>query len=741
MGKVLTVTLIVAGLAGAAPTQAFESLKLGPGEKIVLDGRIDEPAWERATASSEFYEIFPQDKVKARVRTEVRFAHDGSALYAAVRAFDPDMSQLRAPFARRDNVFSDQDFVVLFIDPVGTRKFAHFVRANPRGVIADGLFNEDSGNEDFSPDFDVEVATGRFEGGWTVEFRIPFSSLRYTDPAPEQWSVLVFRNFPREQRYRIASSPLPRDANCFICLNEPLTGLTDLPSTRHLAVTPNFTVRSTRERETGSRDRRESEVVPSLELKWRPRSDVIVDAMVNPDFSQVELDVPQLAGNAQFALFFNEKRPFFLEGADILEAPLRAIYSRAITDPSWGARLTKRDEGFDATLLTARDDGGGLVLLPGTYRTDFAAQKFKSLATIGRVRAQVNGVSVGALFTDRSIQGGGYNRVAGPDLVWFPDRENRIRAQLLGSWTTAQAGADGRIANGPLTSDHAALVDWRFNGERWDQYLDLEDVGRAFRADNGFIAQNGYRRLYSETTRKYRDALGLNEISPYLNVEQKTSLEGRTLYRQNHLGLRLVMPRATTFAMEWRPNSRVAVRENGGLLRRDQIYFSLESNPASWFTRLFTEIAFGDRVDVANNRVGRGSYTALEVKVRPHLRAELEYRLDNDVIDTRESVEGSKRVLLQRAQQALAIWHFSARDSLRSIWQRTSTRRAPSLWEATVSSREQADTLSLVYAHRRGLGLVFYLGGTLGRTLDADTGYRRRQVEIFVKGSWTFDVL
>src|SRR5204863_1512721 len=131
--------------------------------------------------------------------------------------------------------------------------------------------NEDSGAEDFSPDFDFEVVTGRFDGGWTAEFAIPFSSLRYGDPASPNWSVMVFRNFPRDQRYRISTSKLPRDSSCFLCLNEPLTGFTDLPPLRHLAVTPNATVRATRVRE-GPTSTRDSEVVPSLDIKWRPRA-------------------------------------------------------------------------------------------------------------------------------------------------------------------------------------------------------------------------------------------------------------------------------------------------------------------------------------------------------------------------------------------------------------------------------------------------------------------------------------
>ena len=172
MKKELWVAALLGMLAGAPPARAIEALSLAPGEKIVLDGRLDEPAWDRAQLLDRFWEVFPQAEVEARVRTEARYAYDHHALYVAVRSWDPDPAQLRAPFARRDKVLADQDMIVLFIDPVGNRKFAHFFRVNPRGAVGDGLYNEDSGDEDFSPDFEFEVATGRFEGGWTAEFRI-----------------------------------------------------------------------------------------------------------------------------------------------------------------------------------------------------------------------------------------------------------------------------------------------------------------------------------------------------------------------------------------------------------------------------------------------------------------------------------------------------------------------------------------------------------------------------------------
>lgn len=732
--------ICLAAACGASAANAVQVERLKDGEAMVVDGRLDEPVWSRAPLLDRFWELFPVAEVPARVRTEARFAYDKVALYVGVKAWDPDMTQLRQPFARRDNVLADQDMLVLFVDPVGNRKFSHFFRVNPRGSIGDGLFNEDTGSEDFSPDIEFTVVTGRFEGGWTAEFRIPFSSLRYGEPPSKEWSVMVFRNYPREQRYRISSSKLPREQNCFICLNDPLTGLDDLPATTHLQVTPNVTVRSVTTKGDGEPRRRENDAVPSLDLKWRPRADVIVDATLNPDFSQVELDTPQLSGNAQFALFFPEKRPFFLEGADILEGPMRAIYTRTVTDPAWGVRATQRAERFDGTVMVARDDGGGLVLLPGTYRTRFALQDFKSVASFARGRWQVRGATVGGLFTDRTLEGGAYNRVAGPDFAWFPDTEHRLRGQLLGSWTTAQPHG-GQWVKADVSSGHALVFDWGYRGRVWEQYLNFEDVSRDFRADNGFFGQNGYRRLYSETQRKFIDAFGFNEVTPYLFAEYKTDPEGRVVYQQTNLGLRIGLPRATTITIERRPNNLLAVREGSELLKRDQWYFGFESNPWPWLAKVFGEVAFGDRVDVANNRIGRGVFYTVQANMRPLPQAEVEYRIDNDTIDSHEPVEGSKQILRQRVQQMLAIWHFTARDSVRTIWQSVSTRRAPSLWQEAVPFRDDQKTISVVYGHRRGIGTNVYLGATFSRTRDLDAAMRRYQAEVFVKGSWSFDVL
>jgi hypothetical protein len=325
-------------------------------------------------------------------------------------------------------------------------------------------------------------------------------------------------------------------------------------------------------------------------------------------------------------------------------------------------------------------------------------------------------------------------------VAWLANGNNRFRAQALGSWTTAQPTADGRLAKGELTTSHALMGDWIFHDTQWDQYVLLEDIGREFRADNGFIAQNGYRRIRSETARKFLNAYGFNDITPYVNLERRWAPDGNVQYGENYVGVRFGLPRASMLWIEARPNSNVAV-EPGAPRKRDQLSVGADSNPFAWLPKIHVEYTWGDRLDVANNRIGRGYVYNVQLNMRPHPRAEIEYRLDDDVINEREAVEGSPMIIGQRVQQLVAYWHFTARDNIRFIWQEVGIRRAPSLWTAAVPARENQQRVSVVYGHRVGIGKTFYVGANFARDRIADLGVHRDQAEIFTKASWSFDVL
>ena len=371
----------------------------------------------------------------------------------------------------RDNIAGDQDNVAVMIDTRNDARTALQLRVNPRGIQADAVSNDATGSEDFSPDFFYDTAARITATGWTAEYRIPFSTLRYAGAEPHTFGIMVIRNYPREFRHLIDSSAQPRGSNCFICHERKLVGLVGLPSGNHLVAAPYATAKETGERPPVGRFANGPAVLDlGLDAKWTPNADTSIDATANPDFSQIESDVGQLTVNTRFSLFYPEKRPFFLEGQDLFETPIRAVYTRTITSPGWGVRATGRRGASTYTALVADDRGGGSVLLPGPTVSRLAPQDFTSLVAIGRLRQEFGPSFVGVLATDRELRGGGYNRVVGPDLLWRPRQSDTVTAQLLVSDTRDPrrpdlcAAVDGRprhVAGARRTWNHVtATWDW-----------------------------------------------------------------------------------------------------------------------------------------------------------------------------------------------------------------------------------------------------------------------------------------
>jgi hypothetical protein len=229
--------------------------------------------------------------------------------------------------------------------------------------------SDDGSNEDASPDFFWESAAKITEHGWTLEMRIPFSSLRYKNIDPQVWTILLYRNFPREYHYQFFSAKLPRGGNCFVCRSNTLIGMEHLPGGGHLVAAPyvSATADAHPRDDVAGAPLVDDGVKPhvGIDVKYTPNADNAIDLTIKPDFSQVESDTAQISANERFALSFPEKRPFFLEGADLFQTPIQTVYTRTITAPVWGGRVTGKEAGFRYTALVADDAGGGSAIIPG----------------------------------------------------------------------------------------------------------------------------------------------------------------------------------------------------------------------------------------------------------------------------------------------------------------------------------------------------------------------------------------
>jgi len=749
--------------AGAQP----QALRLQAGDASPrIDGRLDEPVWQRAPVHDAFVQHQPEDRQPAPMRTTVQIVADDHHLIFGIRAYDPHPELIRAQLARRDNVRRDQDFVMVALDAVGQRRSAQFARISVAGVIADGVFTAEDDGEDYAPDFDLEAAVQRLPDGYSVELRWPLASLRfpYADGAP--WRLMVARSIPRETSMLLVSVPLTKDALSFIAEMQEIGGLGDLAEQvrehSFLNISPELTWRSTRDRD-GGQTRKQSKFTLGAEVKWRPRADWVVDATFNPDFSQVELDTPQLAGNTRFALSVPEKRPFFLESTDVIglgladdhgvARGLAAFYSRAITDPEWGVRSTWRGAGAEATALSLRDAGGGQILRASAYGTASHEQSQVSQATFARGRWQGEALGLGALVSLRDYGSAQSNRVLGLDGSWRAGAEDQLRGHALFSRTTAGFDAQGAPLAIRAETGHKLWLSWRHSSEDWANTAHIEQISPRFANDNGFVSQSGVRHASLQLNRRVpaQAIAPLGEWSRFQVFEAQWQLflkqtstmvdaahgvrAGEVVERRIHPGFWFVAARNTDL---WAHLSFDQQRAKaGGVLHPLRtLNFGIGSNPAPWLSYLTAELELGRRLDIEADRVGGGANVLLEAKLRlplpglpTHWSLELEQRLEQGFVRRLQS----ERAFTDRAARTLAVLHMSPRDSVRAIVQSTGYQRRG---EAALTEEDlQGRSLSLVYQHRPRLGRSFSVGVTRA---SAEPG-RQRNTELFAKSVWTFE--
>jgi len=698
----------------AAPTplaaEPIQAVRLLPGEHIALDGTLSHPAWQRAPVFDRSYEIEPVRGHVPTHATRVQVLYDEQALYVGVTALDPEPQRIRDPLVRHDLVNRTQDFVVLYVDPIGARQSAQFFRVSASGSTADGLHTAANDGEDFSPDFDFDSAVSRNEQGYTVVFRVPYTSLRYTAGSSGRWRIMVGRRIPRENVVLTLSVPLPREALSFIDMLQPLQGFEPPLEHGFVQLRPTITLRHTDERPYGEPRDAGNEIKPSLDIKWRPRPELVLDATLNPDFAQVALDQPQLSRNTRFALFLTEKRPFFLESSDLLISPTDALYTRSINDPRWGLRATWRGEQESGTGMVLHDKGGGLTPIPGPYFTGYALQPAND-ALMSRAQGSFGSVVLGGIvgarrYHDDAGGSAGENDVAGADAQWLITDNLRLKAQAMGSSTSALADSSGVLRRGAAQSGGMGYLGLYGRTDRTETDISVQELSHGFRNDVGFVAQAGMRKLVANQNVQWFELGPFNQLNLYLNsqrIEERST--GLTVLQRWTPGLWFAAAHNLQAIVELVPDEKSRVQGDAPLLDAHYVHLWAQGTPVQWMPLAEAWFDTGRMADVLAGTTGRvvsGRKFGFDVQMRPLPRLELQPRLDAVVLDN--AVEGRWR---ETAAQLLAIWHVAARQSVRVILQRHSFERA--------GVDKQAETAqSLTYTWRRSAGTVLYVGATRG---------------------------
>lgn len=518
------------------PLPAPRHFQIAPAASpIQIDGVLDEPAWAQALTFDLPYEWQPGDNVPPPVKTDFFATYDEKFFYAAWLCHDPNPKAIRAHLMDRDDTDTliQDDHVVLMLDPFGDGRRAFQFRVNPLAVQADAVFGENEGIEDFSFDMIWDAAARITPEGYVVEIAIPLAQLRFPrTQAPQTWRIDVGRSYPRGVRHRIIAYPRDRSVSCLLCQVDKVTGFQGLEPGRNLEVIPTLTGRRTDEApEVGARlEKGDTETDLGISVRWGITPNISFNAAVNPDFSQVEADAAQLAANERFALFFPEKRPFFLEGLDLFATPIQALFTRTVADPDWGVKLSGK-EGKNAFGVFVAEDAADaqLLLLPSNQETGsvFLTEPVTSAAL--RYRRDFGSSSaMGVIFTGR--EGEDYhNRVLGVDGTFRFSGADVLQVQALRSETLypdALAAGAGQ-PNGDF-SGHALYADFQRELRDWTFRSTYEERSRGFRADSGFVPRVDFRDLKASVQRQLYGETGdlIHQANLGIFVQRTEDMDG-----------------------------------------------------------------------------------------------------------------------------------------------------------------------------------------------------------------------
>jgi len=512
-----------------------------------------------------FIQRTPSDGQPSTQRTEVYLGYDAKNLYAIFLCFDSEPQKIRARMAQRENVFGD-DTVEVMLDTFHDERRAYAFLTNPHGIQWDALWTEGGsggggggGPAEFDSSFDtLWYSRGKLtDQGYVVWMAIPFKSLRFSSADKQTWGLLLNRDIPRgnEMSYWPHYSSRIQGR-----LNQTATleGLENISPGRNIQLIPFGVFRSFRapdERDPlrPQFEREQADFDAGLDAKFVFRDSLVLDVAVNPDFSQVESDEPQVTVNQRFEVFFPEKRPFFIENASYFATPINLVFSRRIADPQFGVRLTGKAGPYAIGAFVIDDEAPGESVADADPLTDTRA-----LFAIFRVNRDIGKQStLGFIFTDREYRDS-HNRVGGVD-ARFKLSENWVAtAQAVSSSTRClplaerfriSAGVLGSASDGCFFRDTqetlagpAYDVQLERSGRQFNYELEYNDRSDGFRTAPGFLSRPDIRRVGQEVGYGFRpEGKWLISWGPFFGTEAVW----------DHSGLRLDLTQDSSIIFEF----------------------------------------------------------------------------------------------------------------------------------------------------------------------------------------------
>ncbi len=415
---VLCLGIAVAGPATAAAAQspaAFEIKAVQAAKPPVIDGSIGEEEWRGAGVAAQFIQFEPRRGEPSAVRTEALVLYDNGHLYVAFRAWDPE--PLTAQLTQRDaDLFSD-DSVIVLLDSYGDRQTAYYFQTNVLGTQADGRIADDGRSSDGNWDAPWQSAARRTEFGWTAEFAIPLTSIKYAAGENRRWGINFGRSRRRTLEFATWAGPLDNQAR--VSQAGSLVGLTVAPPARRHQIIP---YGLSRVQEGASPDWQ-----AGIDARYAVTPQTAIYGTLNPDFATIEADQEQI-NLTRFEVSLKEKRQFFLEGQELFGQRIRTFYSRRVADIIGGGKLLGKQGPWTMAFLSVESDP-----IAGAGRTNY---------TVGRLQRDVFGRSaVAVTMANRNLAGVNEGSVSADTNLLFGKTFN-FTGQVVKSWGLFSQGTE-----------------------------------------------------------------------------------------------------------------------------------------------------------------------------------------------------------------------------------------------------------------------------------------------------------
>lgn len=681
-----------------------------------IDGVLSGGEWADALHIELDNETEPGQNTPARFKTDVYVMEDGENFLVAFEAQDPDPTKLRAFFRDHDKGMAD-DRVGVVIDTFNDGRRAYEFWSNALGSKIDQTFDEVARNQDRSWNAIWDSGAQITESGYTVEMKIPLRALRFPSGLPVQtWGLNFARIHQRDVWQRMTDMRKDFNLSCNICQFPKGQGFANLQQQEtNVQLIPTVTAGKAERRSNPAKDQWTSDPTDyqaGLDLRWAVSEGTILNATVNPDFSQVEADQAQLDVNRTFALFFQERREFFLDGADYFNiasvnqgftANLNPLYTRNISDPDYGIKLTGKEGSHTYAVLAAHDARTGFTI-PGAQGSSVASlADTESEDLAGRYRFDLGrAFSIGALGTAR--QADNYsNTMLATDMSWQMGKSDRLNAVFMHSSSDYPDYVQRTYHQKATLSDNAWKMLYSHSDSFWYWNASEARYGEDFRADLGFTNRVGIREHMIQPGFQWRRGpkYAIHTIGMMTNWSKMDDEHGHTLQNDKRASIFINGP--------WQLYAELF----GGTGKRyyngrdfDTRSISLWSEVNPWNGIAFNmELSKERTVDFANTQSGDATTLrpGFNIQLSRHMQVQLSYTMQT------MDVAGGELYSTNLADLRLT-YQFSNNSFVRVVIIDSSTDRNPALYTFAIDPHSRNFSTQFLYSYRLNAQSRFFVG-------------------------------